>query len=119
MRRHPIDRVDVARISVATSGTDFTALEAGFAAFIPAAGFALEDHLVTQQPQALGQRLIRSRRARRELDAAHFVIGPVLEIADGQHPQEWIGADKFFARGPTSHVSGGHKGGGVSIFCTG
>ena len=73
-------------ISVATSGTDFTALEADFAAFIPAAGFAPKDHFVTWQPQELGHRLIRSGRARRELNATHFVIGPVLEIADCQHP---------------------------------
>ena len=73
-------------ISVATSGTDFTALEAAFAAFIPAAGFAPKDHFVTWQPQELGQRLIRSGRACRELDATHFAIGPVLEIADCQHP---------------------------------
>jgi hypothetical protein len=55
----------------------------------------------------------------RELDAAHFVIGPVLEIADCQHLQERIGADKFVAGGPTSDVSGGHKGGSVGLFCTG
>src|SRR5258707_5823309 len=39
MRRHPTAPVNVARISVATSGTDFTAPEAGFAALIRGAGF--------------------------------------------------------------------------------
>ena len=39
MRRHPTAPVNVARISVATSGTDFTAPEADFAALIRAAGF--------------------------------------------------------------------------------
>src|SRR6266446_7636486 len=39
MRRHPTAPVNVARISVATSGTDFTAAEADFAALIRAAGF--------------------------------------------------------------------------------
>src|SRR5260370_39308283 len=37
MRRHPTAPVNVARISVATSGTDFTAPEADFAALIRAA----------------------------------------------------------------------------------
>jgi hypothetical protein len=39
MRRHPTAPVNVARISVATSGTDFTAPEPDFAALIRAAGF--------------------------------------------------------------------------------
>ena len=39
MRRHPTAPVNIARISVATSGTDFTAPEADFAALIRAAGF--------------------------------------------------------------------------------
>ena len=39
MRRHPTAPVNVARISVATSGTDFTAPEADFAALIPTACF--------------------------------------------------------------------------------
>jgi hypothetical protein len=39
MRRHPTAPVNVARISVATSGTDFTAPDADFAALIRAAGF--------------------------------------------------------------------------------
>ena len=38
MRRHPTAPANVARISVATSGTDFTAPEANFAALIRAAG---------------------------------------------------------------------------------
>src|SRR6267142_4227643 len=38
MRRHPTAPVNVARISVATSGTDFIAPEADFAALIRAAG---------------------------------------------------------------------------------
>jgi hypothetical protein len=37
MRRHPTAPVNVARISVATSGTDFTAPEADFVALIRAA----------------------------------------------------------------------------------
>src|SRR6266849_8984592 len=37
MRRHPMAPVNVVRISVATSGTDFTAPEADFAALIRAA----------------------------------------------------------------------------------
>src|SRR6266481_7259109 len=37
MRRHPIAPVNVVRISVATSGTDFTAYEADFSALIRAA----------------------------------------------------------------------------------
>ena len=41
MRRHPTAPVNVARISVATSGTDFTAPEADFAALIPAAASVL------------------------------------------------------------------------------
>ena len=39
MRRHPTAPVNVARISVATFGTDFTAPEANFAALIRATGF--------------------------------------------------------------------------------
>jgi hypothetical protein len=39
MRRRPTAPVNVARISVATSATDFTAPEAYFAALIRAAGF--------------------------------------------------------------------------------
>src|SRR5437868_584562 len=39
MRRYPTAPVNVARISVATSGTDFTAPEADFAALIRTAGF--------------------------------------------------------------------------------
>jgi hypothetical protein len=39
MRRHPTAPVNVARISVATFGTDFTAPEADFGALIQAAGF--------------------------------------------------------------------------------
>jgi hypothetical protein len=38
MRRHPTAPVNVACISVATSGTDFTAPEADFTAFVQAAG---------------------------------------------------------------------------------
>ena len=87
MRRHQTAPVPaLPGISVAISGTDFTAIEADFAALILAAGFAPKDHFVAEQPQELGQRQTRSRRARRELDATHFVIGPVLEIADCQHP---------------------------------
>ncbi len=40
MRRHPTAPVNVARISVPTSGIDFTAPEADFAALIRAAGFS-------------------------------------------------------------------------------
>ena len=36
MRRHPLAPADVVRISVATSGTDFTARDADFAALIRA-----------------------------------------------------------------------------------
>jgi hypothetical protein len=43
MRRHPTAPVNIARISVATSGTDFTAPGADFAALIPA-GLVLGDH---------------------------------------------------------------------------
>src|SRR5439155_1639559 len=43
-RAHPTDPVNVARISVATSGTNFTASEADFAALIRAAGFCLGDY---------------------------------------------------------------------------
>jgi hypothetical protein len=39
MRRHPTAPVNVAGISVATSGTDFTAPEADFGALTQAAGF--------------------------------------------------------------------------------
>ncbi len=39
MRRHPTAPANVVRISVATSGTDFTAPEANFGALIRAAGF--------------------------------------------------------------------------------
>jgi hypothetical protein len=39
MRRHPTAPVNVARISVATSGTDFTTPEEDFAVLIRAAGF--------------------------------------------------------------------------------
>ncbi len=39
MRRHPTAPVNVARISVATSTTDFTVPEADFAVLIRAAGF--------------------------------------------------------------------------------
>jgi hypothetical protein len=41
VRPHPTAPVNVVRISVATSGTDFTAPEADFAALIRAAGFRL------------------------------------------------------------------------------
>ena len=47
MRRHPTAPVNVARISVATSGTDFTAPKADFAALIRAAGFSWEITFVT------------------------------------------------------------------------
>jgi hypothetical protein len=43
MRRHPTAPVNVARISVATSGTDFIAPEADFAALIRAAGLSRID----------------------------------------------------------------------------
>jgi hypothetical protein len=44
MRRYPTAPVPtLPRISVARSGTDFTAIEADFAALIQAAGFALGD----------------------------------------------------------------------------
>ena len=39
MRRHPTAQVNVARISVATSGTDFTAYETDFAALIRATAY--------------------------------------------------------------------------------
>jgi hypothetical protein len=45
MRRHPTAPVNVAGISVATSVTDFTALEADFGALIRAAGFCPWAHL--------------------------------------------------------------------------
>jgi hypothetical protein len=61
MRRHPTAPVNVARISVATSGTDFTAPEADFAALIRAARFC-EITFVTWELQELGQRLVRSWR---------------------------------------------------------
>src|ERR1700732_2880167 len=50
MRRHPMTPVNVARISVATSGTDFTAPEVDFAALIRAAGFCPgRSHLSAQR----------------------------------------------------------------------
>ena len=48
MRRHPTAPVNVARMSVATSGTDFTAPEVDFAALIRAAGFCLGDHFCSR-----------------------------------------------------------------------
>ena len=45
MRRYPTAPVNVARISVATSGTDFTEFEADFAALIPTACFCPGDHV--------------------------------------------------------------------------
>jgi hypothetical protein len=50
MQRHPTAPVNVAKISVATFGTDFIAPEADFAALIRAAGFCPgRSHFV--QPQ--------------------------------------------------------------------
>jgi hypothetical protein len=66
MRRHPTAPVNVAGISVATSGTDFTALNA-----------------ISQRLSGLSVRKDHIR-ARRELVAAHFLISPILEIADCQ-----------------------------------
>jgi hypothetical protein len=43
MRRHPTAPANVAGISVATSGTDFTAPEADFAALIQATGRKAKD----------------------------------------------------------------------------
>ena len=54
MRQHPTAPVNVASISVATSGTDFTASEADFAALIRAAGFCLEITFVPWELQELG-----------------------------------------------------------------
>ena len=58
------------------------------------------------QGSLLGEITLRTRR---ELVAAHFLISPILEIADCQDLQEWIGPDKLVAGGPTSDVSGGHE----------
>jgi hypothetical protein len=60
MRLHPPAPANVARISVATSGTDFTAREADFAALIRAAS-VFRITFVTWELQELGQRLVRSR----------------------------------------------------------
>ena len=54
MRRHPTAPVNVARISVATSGPDFTAPEADFAALIRAAASAWEITFVTWELRELG-----------------------------------------------------------------
>jgi hypothetical protein len=65
VRRHPKAPVNVAGISVATSsGTDFTALNA-----------------IWQRSSGLSLGKI-TLRARRELVATHFLISPILEIAD-------------------------------------
>lgn len=57
--------------------------------------------------------------AKRDLDAAHLVIGPVLEIAYRQHLEERVGLDEFLAGGPTGRVGGGHDGCGVGMFGAG
>jgi hypothetical protein len=62
MRRHPTAPVNVARISVATSGTDFTAPEADFAALIPTACFCPGRSRLSWELQELGQRLVSSWR---------------------------------------------------------
>src|SRR5215475_11016205 len=58
MRRHPTAPVNIVRISVATFGTDFTAPEADFAAFVRAAALPSgEITFVMWELQEFGQRL--------------------------------------------------------------
>jgi hypothetical protein len=59
MRRYPTAPVNVARISVATSGIDFTAPEADFAALIRAAGFCPGRSHCHVGAAGVGQRLVR------------------------------------------------------------
>jgi len=54
MRQHPTAPVNIASISVATSGTDFTAPGADFAALIRAAASAWEITFVTWELRELG-----------------------------------------------------------------
>jgi hypothetical protein len=82
MRQHPTAPVNVARISIATSGTDFTAPEADFAALIRAAASAWEITFVTWELQELGQRLVRSwRKADIELYQLAFVCWSYPKLA--------------------------------------
>ena len=60
MQRNTTAPVNVAWISVATSGTDFTAPKTDFAALIRAAGLLLGDHICHVELQELGRRLVRS-----------------------------------------------------------
>jgi hypothetical protein len=53
MRRHPTAPVNVARINVATSGTDFTAPEADFVALIRQSDYPLPRNSLFQTPQII------------------------------------------------------------------
>ena len=45
----------------------------------------------------------------RGLMTVHLPIGPVLEIADRELPQEWIGIDELFTRCPAGRVGACHE----------
>jgi hypothetical protein len=53
MPRHPTAPVNVARINVATSGTDFTAPEADFVALIRQSDYPLPRNSLFQIPQII------------------------------------------------------------------
>ena len=79
MRRHPTAPVNVARISVATFGTDFTAPEAEFAALIPTAASVLGDHIC--QEGTAGVRTAPDRLlARKRPPHRHDAGGRHLEL---------------------------------------
>jgi hypothetical protein len=59
MRRHPTAPVNVTKIRVATSGTDFTARGADFAVLLRVAGFCPGTTFVMWELQELRRRLVR------------------------------------------------------------
>ena len=78
MRRHPTAPVNVARISVATSGTDFTAPEAEFRSAYPdCLLLSWEITFVRWELQELEQRLVRCWRVS---DHQHDAGGRHLEL---------------------------------------
>jgi hypothetical protein len=78
MRGHPTAPVNVARISVATFGTDFTRPQGGFRSGHPdCLLLSWEITFVTWERQELEQRLVRCRRAS---DHRHDAGGRQLEL---------------------------------------
>ena len=53
------------------------------------------------------------------LITAHLPVGPVLEIADRELFEEWIGIDKLFSRCPAGRVGARHECSRVGIFRNG